>query len=156
SYLDSYSRLEPEWLSAEQSWFQQLRQHALARFASLGFPGPKDENWKYTRVRALAETAFMPVISSPTLVSLNDCQKYFFAGMPSLRLAFIDGHFMPGLSEIEGLPQGAMIESLAEALKQQAGNLRGVLAHYAAYEKQPFTALNTAFITDGAYIYLPS
>jgi Fe-S cluster assembly protein SufD len=155
SYLDSYAHLESESIGAEQSWLRELRQQALARFMSLGFPGPKDEAWKYTRVRALAETVFTPVASSPVLVSLNECQEYFFADMSCFRLVFVDGRFVSGLSEVQELPRGTIIGSLADAFKQQGKNLRGVLAHYADHQNQPFTALNTAFMTDGAYIYLP-
>lgn len=155
-YLASYARLEPELAGAEQSWLRELRQHALARFMSMGFPGAKEEAWKYTRVRALAETTFMPPISSPAPVSLDEAEKCFLADMPCFRLVFVDGHFAPGLSDITGLPQGAVVGSLAGTLKQQPQDLREVLAHYAGYEMQPFTALNTAFMADGAYIYLPS
>jgi Fe-S cluster assembly protein SufD len=155
SYLDSYTCLEPQLLGAKQSWLQELRQQALASFVSLGFPGPKDEGWKYTRVRALAETAFTPIIAPPVPVSLNDCQRYFFADMPCSRLVFVDGRFVPGLSEIEALPQGTVVGSLASTFERQEENLCGVLARYADHENQPFIALNTAFIADGAYIYLP-
>jgi Fe-S cluster assembly protein SufD len=155
SHLNSYACLEPQLLGTEQSWLRELRQQALACFISLGFPGPKEEGWKYTRVHTLAETAFTPIVASPVPVSLDDCQRYFFTDMPCFRLVFVDGRFVEGLSEIQALPEGSVIESLANAFKQQEGSLRSVLARYADHENQPFTALNTAFIADGAYLYLP-
>jgi Fe-S cluster assembly protein SufD len=156
TYLNSYTHLAPKLAGAEQSWLQDLRQRALARFMALGFPGPKNEDWKYTRVRALAETAFSPVIASPAPLSLEECQGYFFPQMPCVRLVFVDGCFMPGLSAISELPSGAMIGSLATLCCQQPEKLRSILACYADYITQPFTALNTAFMADGAYIYLPA
>lgn len=155
-YLASYARLEPELPGEEHSWLRELRQHALTHFMALGFPGPKEEDWKYTRVRALAETAFTPAPSSPAPVSLDEAEKSFLADMPCSRLVFVDGRFVPGLSRILKLPQGTVVGSLASTLKQQAEDLRGLLGRYADYKTQPFTALNTAFMADGAYIYLPS
>ncbi|MGR6034794.1 MAG: Fe-S cluster assembly protein SufD [Candidatus Nitrosoglobus sp.] len=155
SHLNSYACLEPQLLGTGQSWLRELRQQALGYFLSLGFPGPKEEGWKYTRVRTLAETAFTPIIASPIPVGLDDCQRHFFADMSCFRLVFIDGRFVEGLSEIEALPEGVVVGSLASAFRQQEGKLCNVLARYADHENQPFTALNTAFIADGAYLYLP-
>ncbi|ADJ27602.1 Fe-S cluster assembly protein SufD [Nitrosococcus watsonii] len=154
-YVDSYARLEPDLAGSNLPWLRELRQQALARFISLGFPGPKHEDWKYTRVRTLAETAFTSAVSSSIAVSLEQCQRYFLAETPCFRLVFVDGGFAPGLSEVADLPAGAVVGNLASCFKQQAESLRGVLASYADYQNQPFTALNTAFMADGAYLYLP-
>lgn len=156
SYLDSHARLESEQVGAAQPWLRELRRQALGQFQSMGFPGPKNEDWKYTRVRALAETAFTPVVSSPVAVSLDECQGYFLPDMPCFRLVFVDGRFVPGLSEIEELPPGVVVGSLADGLKQEGEGLRSVFAGYADHHNQPFTALNTAFMADGAYLYLPA
>lgn len=156
SYLDSYVRLEPELVGADQPWLRELRQQALRHFTATGFPGPKDEEWKYTRVRALAETAFAPVVSSSAAVGLDECGEYLLTPMSCFRLVFVDGYFMPGLSEPQELPRGAVVGSLASSLKWQAESFRPVLGVYADYKHQPFTALNTAFMADGAYLYLPA
>ena len=37
---------------------EDARRRAIARFASLGFPTQRDEDWKYTSVAAIAGTSF--------------------------------------------------------------------------------------------------
>ncbi|BAW80876.1 FeS assembly protein SufD [Candidatus Nitrosoglobus terrae] len=155
SHLNSYVDVETWLLGGEGSWLQSLRQQALRNFVSLGFPNAKEENWKYTRVHGLANTEFTSIGVPSDPVSVEDYQRYFFTEMPCSRLVFVNGHFVAEASEIEILPEGAVIGNLANVFKQQERQLRDVLARYADYQQQPFTALNTAFIADGAYFYLP-
>ena len=37
---------------------QRLRKAAIARFAELGFPGPRDEEWRFTPLAPLVQTPF--------------------------------------------------------------------------------------------------
>src|SRR5262245_34890321 len=53
------------------------------------------------------------------------------------------------------LPQGVEIGSLALALSRRPSWLEAHLAGYASFQEQAFVALNTAFMQDGAYLYVP-
>jgi Fe-S cluster assembly protein SufD len=75
--------------------------------------------------------------------------------LPAIRLVFVNGHFAPALSSGGPVPEGALITSLSQALESNSPALEKHLARYASQEKQPFTALNTAFFQDGALIWLP-
>jgi Fe-S cluster assembly protein SufD len=50
---------------------------------------------------------------------------------------------------------GVIACSLAEALIEHPDLVEPYLARYADYEEHPFTALNTAFLHHGVFIYLP-
>jgi Fe-S cluster assembly protein SufD len=50
---------------------------------------------------------------------------------------------------------GAIVCSLAEALASHFELVEPYLARYADYEDHAFPALNTAFLHDGAFVYLP-
>ncbi len=67
-------------------------------------------------------------------------------------LVFVDGHFAPALSAIGGLPGGAQIGSLADALKQTPEAVEAAFGD--ANDGEPPEALNAAFATDGAWIRL--
>ncbi|MEE9287525.1 MAG: Fe-S cluster assembly protein SufD, partial [Gammaproteobacteria bacterium] len=54
------------------------------------------------------------------------------------------------------LPQGTIVDSLASVLQHQGGSHLEHLGQYADDKANGFAALNTAFMTDGAYINLPA
>jgi Fe-S cluster assembly protein SufD len=53
------------------------------------------------------------------------------------------------------LPEGVRVESLAQGIAHDGKSLESHLGHYLNIERDAFAALNTAFIEDGAYVYLP-
>ena len=53
------------------------------------------------------------------------------------------------------LPDGVIVCSLAQAVRDYPDLVERHLAHYARSEQQAFTALNTAFLHNGAFVYLP-
>jgi Fe-S cluster assembly protein SufD len=71
-------------------------------------------------------------------------------------LVFVDGHYAPELSRVDELPEGVIIEPLARALPHHVDVIESHLAHYADLDANPFVALNTMLMSDGAFIHLPS
>ena len=72
------------------------RAEAADAFAHQGLPGPREEAWRYTALRPLAEIAFHEPV-----VALSDCAAQL-AALPALgipRLVFTDGRFRPDLSD---------------------------------------------------------
>ena len=67
-------------------------------------------------------------------------------------LVFVDGRFAPALSAIGGLPGGAQIGSLADALKQTPEAVEAAFGN--ASDGETPQALNAALVTDGAWIRL--
>jgi Fe-S cluster assembly protein SufD len=71
------------------------RDAAAEAFQRLGFPGRRDEAWKYTNVRPLADAAFHEPLST-----VED--NAYLAGVPRVaesRLVFVDGRYRPDLSD---------------------------------------------------------
>ena len=54
-FLAELARLESRLPAAERPWLRAVRRRALARFGERGFPGRRDEDWKYTDVSTIAE-----------------------------------------------------------------------------------------------------
>src|SRR5260370_1111823 len=54
-----------------------------------------------------------------------------------------------------GVRKSVQISSLAEAITSHAGAIEGYLGRYLDFYRDAFAALNTAFIEDGAYAYIP-
>jgi Fe-S cluster assembly protein SufD len=134
-----------------------LRQAAFARFAELGLPTTQDEDWKYTSLAPLTQIQFAPPAEAkpPTLEQLNRLA----GGSPgdgAVRLVFIDGRYRAELSSRGSSTGGAYIGGLGTAHAERPEFVERELARHADYQRDALTALNTAFIEDGAFIHLPA
>src|ERR1700737_3632265 len=74
---------------------------------------------------------------------------------PAPPLFFVAVRFAPALSRREELPAGVFAGSLAEALTRIPGEIEPWLGQQASFAEHAFVALNTAFFTDGAFLWLP-
>jgi Fe-S cluster assembly protein SufD len=151
-YLVQFARFEKDQAAAP-AWLRQLRHTAIDRFTELGFPGPRDEEWRFTSLRPLAEVAFRP--APARRVSAEDVRRVGCATGAGCRLVFVNGRFAADLSTLTGLPAGVRAGGLADALRTDGKTVEAHLARYARFHEQPFTALNTAFTADGAFLHLP-
>jgi Fe-S cluster assembly protein SufD len=87
-------------------------------------------------------------------VKSTDVASFSFGQKDWHQLVFINGVFDPALSSTGGLKAKVRVESLATAIESGAGSVEQNLGRIAAFEQHAFTALNTAFIADGAFIEL--
>ena len=64
-YLEQFGRLQKE--AKQPAWMFPLRRAGMARFAELGFPTTREEDWRFTNVAPIAQLPFNPVfeLSSP-------------------------------------------------------------------------------------------
>lgn len=151
SYLDSFAELEKATASRTPGWLGELRQRAFARFCKVGFPTSRDEDWRFTNVSALARTPFRSACKGEIELSLSDLDAFKIEGAIA-RMVFVDGAFAPRLSTLGGLHRGVTVDGLGRAI---AGGDEVVAAHLGRYldiERDPFSALNTAFTEDGAFV----
>ena len=137
-------------------WLLPLRKAGLASFADQGFPTLHDEDWRFTNVAPVAKLNFQPAGQ----VAANGAESKaiadsVFSGLGGHRLVFVNGFFSAKLSGIKALPNGVRVESLAAALAQDSGLIEKHLGKYAQTPNNTFAALNQAFFSDGAFIFVP-
>ena len=135
-----------------------LRESAIARFSELGFPTKRrgNEEWKYTDVRGIANAEYASLVPSPTnRVDAKILDQHIMGGSVWNRLVFVDGHWLPELSWLPSLPAEVTVMSLANAMSTEPALVANDLAQHASYQESGFTALNTAFLQDGALIAVP-
>jgi Fe-S cluster assembly protein SufD len=155
-YLSNFARFEKELPKNGQSWLHKIRRAAFARFSEIGFPGPRDEDWKFTRVDPIAKIPFKPITPhARNGLTMERVEQAAFRMGSASRLVFVDGRYLPEHSSLRSLPNGTVVSSLAQALESRPDWLEQHLAHYANYQNHAFTALNTAFIRDGAFVWVP-
>jgi Fe-S cluster assembly protein SufD len=154
-YLEQFKRFENE--TRQPPWLFPLRKAGIARFAELGFPTLKDEDWRFTNLASLAKLPFKPVFdASAEGITPKTLSKFTFANLAGPRLVFVNGHFVKELSAIGSLPDGVKVASLADTLVSDSAFLEKHLGRYLRIENAAFAALNTAFFQDGAFIHVPA
>jgi Fe-S cluster assembly protein SufD len=132
----------PEWLEAR-------RRAAIRRFAEVGFPTTRDEEYRFTNVSPIAATAFGHPVEST--VDRPAIAEHLYGSAAAAELVFVNGRFSAPLSTVHQLPAGAIAESLASARSNAAVEI----ATIASDRDTAFTALNTAFFEDGAVLSIP-
>ena len=97
-----------------------LREDAFKRFEERGLPHRRVEEWKYTDLRALMRE-MAPLAPPPDAAAKARAKNAgkILAGVDCRRIVFVDGAFVPELSDLTPEP-GLAIGSLAE-LQARAG-----------------------------------
>lgn len=131
-----------------------IRSKAFERFLELGFPHRKNEQWKYTSTRKIAETDF-GAADGDAAVTLDDLQPHLLGSTQTHRLVFVNGRFDESLSNLADLPADARIKPLSQAMAEDVDTIARHFARAATAEDRPFVALNTALFTDGLFVHLP-
>ena len=157
-FLTHFARLEEKLGRGGDAWLHEIRKDAIGRFAELGFPTTKLEEWKYTSVAPIAGIPFQAAefrwdgLAEARLAELPLAHSAF--NECCSRIVFVNGHYSPQLSSPD-LPERLIAGSLASAIKRETPTVKEHLAKNAQYRHQAFVALNTAFIEDGAFIEIP-
>ena len=151
--LADYARVEPLLPGARTPWVIRARGIALDQFAQVGFPSTRDEEWKYTSVVAIEKRAFKAMLTGPDYRSLEtEIATHLFPDLASHRLVFVDGRHAPALSTMDRLPFGVTVSTLGNALERTPEALEPYLTQL--LHQTIFGSLNTAFMSDGAYVHL--
>ena len=132
---------------------QSIRRAAFDRFASLGFPTTRNEDWHFTSVSPIAEREFTPLVAASGDVSRDDLARFTFGASGWYTLVFVNGRFAAELSDVGKLPSGLRVWDLATAWTK-APEVVDRVGKLASYDTQAFTALNTAFMYDGAVVQI--
>jgi Fe-S cluster assembly protein SufD len=156
--LNSYIA-EAERVAAERrndpDWLISARRAALDRFDHLGFPSTHDEEWRFTSVAPIADTSFALASAGSARLTVNDVASFDWSRGGAATLVFVNGLYHEGLSQRTPLADGIRIEHLGRALGESSELIEKHFARVADSDRHAFTALNTAFTTDGAYVRVP-
>jgi Fe-S cluster assembly protein SufD len=128
------------------------RAAAFDVFVREGLPHRRVEDWKYTDLRALMRDA-KPLAAPPDAraKALGKHAGALLDAGEALRIVFVDGAFVPELSDTTAVEEGLSITSLAAALAANDEELTRHLGKLAP-ASDVAVALNTALMGDGAVI----
>src|SRR6266536_2200110 len=121
-YLAKFEHFEQA--AREPSWLFPLRKAGLARFAELGFPTTRHEDWRFTNVAPIAKLPFKPIFDGGAEgLEIAALDGLIFARLKGTSLVFVNGLFAPGVSTHSALHKGVPAGSLAAALESDAALL---------------------------------
>ncbi|MCP1726762.1 Fe-S cluster assembly protein SufD [Natronospira proteinivora] len=132
-------------------WLSTFRRDALTRFQDQGLPSQKDEDWKYTSLRPISQGRFALAKTAPS-VSAEQVDNARVPELDAARLVFVNGRYQAELSDTAGLPDGVKLRSIAQAMEDDPEALQARLSRQSGLDYTPFTALNNAFVRDGALL----
>jgi Fe-S cluster assembly protein SufD len=141
----------------QPEWLRNLREEAFDFFTKNGFPTPQNEEWKYTNAALIAAGQWSVISEQSEETAANlQIQPFVFNESKDSVLVFRNGNFDRSLSNLSAL-NGLEVLSFSEALNNERFSqiLRAKLASLVEFDKNGFTALNTAFIDQGAFLFVP-
>lgn len=153
-FINQFDEFEKSLNGEKTSEFHQLRKSAISNFQGLNFPTQKDEEWKYTNISPLLKHNFSSAQIKED-VAPDIINKFLFDKLEHSLLVFVNGIYSPKLSNITDLPKGVEVGSIAEAIRSDNPIVKKHLGNYAKNENYFFTTLSSAFIKDGAFVYVP-
>lgn len=124
------------------TWLAALKLAALSRFQELGYPTRDDEEWRFTDIRPIVSTAF----TSPAQTTIEISQLADLALSGTHHILIVDGVVKQSAPSDSRIVNGLKISNLAQALGEDAISLP--LGRYAGFERNVFTAQNTANFED--------
>jgi Fe-S cluster assembly protein SufD len=141
------------------SWGERRRK-SMTEFESRGIPTHKDEEWKYTPLNLLKETAFKP--SYGATLDRSKFEATPVGKADAATIVFVNGQEAPELAIPRNLPPGVFLGTLRQAVEEIPEVLQKWLGNVATYEGKlgstnddRFIHLNNAYLGEGAVVYVP-
>src|SRR5215216_1991346 len=149
SYQAAFRSMRPT-----AAWLELVRSSARDRFEQLGFPSVREEDWKYTSLATLAKEEFVPVTSDSN--EARDTERFAYPETAEAHLVVVDGFLREDLSVKTGLGDVVAVDLFNAAEDARYNKLvRKFLARNAGYHNNGLTALNTAFLQSGVFLWIP-
>lgn len=151
----TYFKAQFEQLQQEDpdAHFATLRQESFAEFNRAGLPTYRTEEWKYTGISSLFNHPYQQAGHTLTAVDIDSLRMP--GHQQANELVFVNGRFDVSLSNIRSAETELTVLSLKDAANGTYGALvKKHLNNSKVYIQDGIHALNGAFITEGAFIYI--
>jgi len=136
--------------TSKNATVENYKKQAFESFSEKGFPTTKDEEWKYTSLRAVLKKEYGIDSAKTFNVTAETIKPFLVEGLDAYKLVFVDGVFQASLSDkieevsVKLLSEAIEDTSYDEIFKNQYNSLA-----------KGFTSLadlNTAFTNQGVVI----
>jgi len=140
--------------------FQTLRDRAFRSYSEFGIPTSKDEEFKYLSLRALEAGRYKPAYGAT--LDRFQIEQTVVGNINAITVTFVNGEYAPELSSAHILPAGVFIGSIKDGLTvyedkivEHIGQIATLRDKLGSSNDERFVDLNTAYLSEGAFVYLP-
>jgi len=147
---------EPLLTRHDTHYISRVRYSAFDKLKELELPTWKHEQWKNTDLKTTLSRDYFQYLEKPVddvpLDHLFTCEVHNFE---TDQVSFYNGWLVRTSDALQKMPEGFIICSLAEAMKDHKDLVDRHFAKYSDPGANIFNALNTAYTQDGLFIYVP-
>ncbi len=152
-FLEGALAARPNLPGAGLPWLTARREAGVSRFVKLGLPTPKLESWKYTRLRPLDDTRYLPMTPDAADTAVDHVPS--IGGEIAARLVFVNGRFRKDLSDTANLPEGVRFAPLEALLNDDPAWVEAHMGAVADHDgNQAMLALNEAMMDSGFVLHV--
>ena len=156
-FISAFKVNEGKALNGTNAPVSSQRQDAIERFAQLGIPTNNLEAWKYTNISKEIDRPYaLPLALEQPSVDHDDIAPFLLDDLDAHLLVLINGRPSESLSALGDLPEGVVVSGLDAAGQSHPELIEAHYGEYADYDDEALKALNTAFVQDGTFLYVPS
>jgi Fe-S cluster assembly protein SufD len=149
-YLSQFSHHQ-----TSHPWLHEQQDSALQVLRDKGFPTTRVEEWRYTDINPILKRNFNFSLPQDGFNAESALESARISDLDCYEMVFINGKFLSGHSTLSNLPEKIIIKSLNTAIIDNDNWISQYLNSQLHSDKNGFVALNTAFIEDGAAIFIP-
>ncbi len=132
----------------------ELRELGIQAFEQRGFPTSKNEEWKYTPLSNILQKNYATQHKEEASgVEYKEVKQYFVHDIDSYKIVFLNGKYSSFLSDTTHDEADICILSSAMQQEKYFTVLENYLGKIAPTDEY-FVDLNTAYLTEGAYIHI--
>lgn len=141
------SNFIPQEFLPQNTALLKIKEEAESALQNLEFPTSRDEQWKYTRIAKILKNKYTQTPAKiKSGINLWKIQEAHF-------FVFVNGFFYSELSKI-GKEKNSIIKPISLARKENSEILEKYFGKIAQHKTEIFTALNTVYHTNGAFIFV--
>lgn len=154
-FSDLYQDSRDQLLTSSPDFIGKMREDAMQKFLQNGFPGKKDEKYKYTYLEPFFKNGYQKYMAPKPITF--DTELIFQCDVPSLDTYVIilhNGFYLDHHNPVNKLPENVKIGSLRQAIQKYPDIVSKHLGKYVV-QNDSFVSLNTALYTDGIFMHVP-
>lgn len=151
--LENYKTFERTF-NGEPAEIKHLRDNAKEYFRTFGFPNRKIEDWKFFNSKPIVTNDFN-FTDGKQIIEKNILNNFLIPDLKANLIVLINGEYSKENSKIITERKNLFIGSLKDGIKSKPEIIEKHFGKYADYKTDGYSALNTAFAADGAFVYIP-
>jgi Fe-S cluster assembly protein SufD len=153
SFFDTQFELfENELNGSANSTFHQSRRTAFDSLRKMGFPGRKNEEYKYTNLVKPLETLVQSEFRVAGSIDPKVIENSILSELDANIVVFVNNVFSPDFSKIVSPESDLIIKPLSSAI-EETPDLATIFE--SNHTTDPFTNLNNSFASEGCFIEVP-